>query len=418
MTPAIAITLEVVMAAGAGPRGACTAIQSPALPVANQPRGAYIYCDDSKIVASTSRVGDPTDMSLVNSYNEWAPLEEVVVGSPYHLDYHADTSFRLFFHDNLQDRVNSEIFQRPNFTPNNRLKEECLEDLDGLIKIIEEHGITVRRPELLDRVPLVQTPAWRAPMGHAMMPRDLFLVVGDEIIETPPMVRSRYFEGDLYKELFTEYFRSGARWTCAPKSRLLDHNFDYGYVAGRGYDGAVPAEPFIEMMFDAAQIARFGKDLIFNASTRNHRLGAVWLERHLGPEYRVHVVEVTDNHIDSKILPLRPGTLLIRDDVDLDVLPAGLHRWDMIKYTEFEIPVELEQNGVPFLASQSIGINVLSLDEEHVVVQDIQKPLIRNLERAGFTPIPCRWRHGRSLGGGFHCVTLDIRRQGGLESYF
>jgi N-dimethylarginine dimethylaminohydrolase len=66
------------------------------------------------------------------------------------------------------------------------------------------------------------------------------------------------------------------------------------------------------------------------------------------------------------------------------------------------------------LASQSIGMNVLSLDEEHVVVQ---VPLIRNLEKAGFTPIVVRWRHGRSLGGGFHCVTLDIRRTGDLEAY-
>jgi N-dimethylarginine dimethylaminohydrolase len=62
-------------------------------------------------------------------------------------------------------------------------------------------------------------------------------------------------------------------------------------------------------------------------------------------------------------------------------------------------------------------MNVLSLDEEHVVVQDIQVPLIRNLEKAGFTLIVVRWRHGRSLGGGFHCVTLDVRRTGDLEAY-
>jgi hypothetical protein len=36
---------------------------------------------------------------------------------------------------------------------------------------------------------------------------------------------------------------------------------------------------------------------------------------------------------------------------------------------------------------------------------------------AGFTPIPLRWRHGRSLGGGFHGVTFGIRRTGGLEAY-
>ncbi len=354
----------------------------------------------------------------VGSHDEWSQLEEVIVGAPYHLDYHTDTSFRLFFYDNLGDPANREVFHRPNFKPNNRLKEECLEDIASFIDILDQADVTVRRPEMLNHVPETKTPAWTAPMGHAMMPRDLFLVVGDEIIETPPMVRSRYFESDLYRELFTEYFNAGAKWTAVPKSRLLDRNFDYSYVARSGYDGDVPVDLFPEIMFDAAQIARLGRDLVFNVSTENHRMGARWLSRHLAGSHKVHVVEITDNHIDGKLLPLRPGVLLIRDDVNVDALPEGLRSWDFIRYAEFEEPVELEQDGVPFLASQSIGINVLSLDQDHVIVQDIQQPLIRDLEKAGFTPIPCRWRHGRSLGGGFHCVTLDVRRRGELVSYF
>jgi glycine amidinotransferase len=250
-----------------------------------------------------------------------------------------------------------------------------------------------------------------------MMPRDLFLVLGDEIIETPTMIRARYFEGDLYKELFTEYFNQGARWTVVPKSRLLDRNFDFSYVTKRGYDGRLPSNVFLEIMFDAAQVLRLGRDLIVNASTGNHRMGVTWLRRHLGSAYNVHEVALTDNHLGGKVLALRPGVLLIRDDVKTDLLPEALRRWEMIRYEECEEPVELEQDGIPFLASQSIGINVLSLDEEHVVVQDIQRPLIRDLEKAGFTPIPCRWRHGRSLGGGFHCLTLDIRRRSELVSY-
>jgi glycine amidinotransferase len=249
------------------------------------------------------------------------------------------------------------------------------------------------------------------------MSRDPFLVIGDEIIETSPQVRARYFEGDMYTELFTEYFERGARWTVAPRSRLLDRNFDHSYVAHLGYSGEIPEDPFYEIMFDGAQVMRLGRDLIFNASTENHRMGARWLARHLGSDYRVHVVGVADNHIDGKILPLRPGTLLARDTVDLSALPKELQEWDVIRYQWLERPVEVEQDGIPFLASQSIGINVLSLDDEHVVVQDMQLPLMRDLERAGFTPIPCRWRHGRSLGGGFHCITLDINREAGLESY-
>lgn len=353
--------------------------------------------------------------AIVNSHDEWSRLEEVIVGTPYHLDYHNDSSFRLFFYENLKESNSQGVFSRAK--PSERLREECLEDLHGLIQILVEFGVAVRRPDLLTHVPVVKTPHWQAPMGHAMMSRDPFLIIGGEIIETSPLVRSRYFEGDLYKRLFTEYFEQGAKWTVAPKSRLLDENFDYSYVIDAGYDGDVPAEPFFEIMFDGAQVMRLGRDLIFNVANENHRMGATWLERHLGDEYHVHRVEIADNHIDGKLLPLRPGVLLARHGLDISRLPVELQSWDIIWYEWFDVPVEMEQDGVPFLASQSIGINVLSLDEQHVLVQDIQAPLMRSLENAGFTPVPCRWRHGRSLGGGFHCVTLDVRRQGDLESW-
>jgi|ERR671915_2047157 glycine amidinotransferase len=356
----------------------------------------------------------------VNSYDEWSPLEEIIVGTPYHLDYYNDESFRLFFYDNLREERAFAVPHSPVFRtkPSDRLKEECLEDLDGLIETMEQAGVKVRRPEMLTSVPVVQTPWWSTPMGHAMMPRDNFLVVGDEIIESSPVVRARYFEGDLYKELFTEYFRAGAKWTVAPRSRLMDRNLDYSYVIKMGYTGPLPDDPSYEMMWDAAQCLRFGRDIVFNASTENHRLGVEWLRRHLGSDFNVHMVEVTDNHIDSFLMPLRPGKLLFREGLDINLLPEALRKWDLIQYRHFDKPVEIMEEGIPKLASQSVAMNVLPLDEDRIILQDIQEPLIRDLEKHGFTPIPLRWRHGRSLGGGFHCVTLDIRRRGGLESYF
>ena len=376
--------------------------------------------------------------SPVSSYDEWTSLEEVIVGTPYHLDYHADESFRLFFYDNVNDQMpprpdisdpqpyrghtSEQIPRMPDSTvfrgkPSDRLKEECTEDLEGFIKVLTEANITVRTPDTLTTVPTVQTPWWSAPMGHAMMPRDRFLIAGEEIIETPPLVRARYFEADLFKELFTDYFKAGAKWTVVPPSRLLDRNLDYSYVVQRGYEGPVPENPFYEIMFDGAQCMRLGRDIVFNVSTENHRMGATWLARHLGDEFNVHVISVTDNHLDSMVLPLRAGTLLVRESLDISKLPKGLQSWDTIRYRRLDTPTEIVEDGIPTLASQSINVNVLSLDGDRIVVQDIEEPLIRDLEKAGFTPIPTRWRHGRSLGGGFHCVTLDIRRAGGLESY-
>jgi N-dimethylarginine dimethylaminohydrolase len=37
--------------------------------------------------------------------------------------------------------------------------------------------------------------------------------------------------------------------------------------------------------------------------------------------------------------------------------------------------------------------------------------LIDFLEKNQFTVIPMQLRHSRTLGGGFHCVTLDLHRE-------
>jgi glycine amidinotransferase len=57
------------------------------------------------------------------------------------------------------------------------------------------------------------------------------------------------------------------------------------------------------------------------------------------------------------------------------------------------------------------------LDPQTALVEERQLPLMRLLERHRITAVPIRLRHARTLGGGAHCVTLDTRRRGALESY-
>src|SRR6185437_12391766 len=84
--------------------------------------------------ARIRHIGEGRKMSYaVNSYDEWTALHEVIVGTPYHLDYHLDTSFRLFFHENIQDPSNHGVFGR--IKPSNRLRDECEEDLREFVGI-------------------------------------------------------------------------------------------------------------------------------------------------------------------------------------------------------------------------------------------------------------------------------------------
>jgi len=70
------------------------------------------------------------------------------------------------------------------------------------------------------------------------------------------------------------------------------------------------------------------------------------------------------------------------------------------------------------IGSDWIDMNAFSISPNVVVVDCSQPALIALLEKHGLDVIPLTLRHSRMLGGGFHCVTLDVRRSGTLQRYF
>jgi glycine amidinotransferase len=254
---------------------------------------------------------------------------------------------------------------------------------------------------------------------YSAMPRDCLLVVGDEIIEAPMAWRSRYFETLAFRGLIREYFAAGARWTAAPKPELADafynaHIPETEFDVTRGRSVITEAEP----VFDAADFCRMGADIFVQLSHVTNQFGVDWLARHLGPEYRVHVLSFEDPHamhIDASFIPLAPGRLMINPArVQRSMLPAMFRGWEILEAPEPTVP-----DDHPFyFTSKWLSVNVLSLDETRVVVEAAEKPLIAYLKRHGFEPIPVPFRNFGSLGGGFHCATCDIRRSGRRQSYF
>ena len=63
-------------------------------------------------------------------------------------------------------------------------------------------------------------------------------------------------------------------------------------------------------------------------------------------------------------------------------------------------------------------MNLFSISPNLVVVDQDQTALIKLLESKGLDVIPHKLRHSKMLGGGYHCVTLDIRRTGAMQRYF
>lgn len=69
-------------------------------------------------------------------------------------------------------------------------------------------------------------------------------------------------------------------------------------------------------------------------------------------------------------------------------------------------------------ASKWLGLNLLMLSPTLAAVDATQTALIKLLESRGVDVMPTLLRHGRVLGGGPHCISLDTRRTGTLECYF
>jgi N-dimethylarginine dimethylaminohydrolase len=240
------------------------------------------------------------------------------------------------------------------------------------------------------------------------------LVIGDQIIETPNVIRSRYQETFSYREMMVDYLKSGARWYSAPKPMLLDSLFDV--------DLAKPTPRNDEPAFDAANVLRFGEDLIYLVSGTGNELGGQWLQTILGDKFRVHFLKDVyyGSHIDSTFVALRPGLLLCNPSrINDDTLPEILKQWDVIYSPEME---NTERYDDEYLAkcigSNWIDMNAFSISPNLVVVDSDQTALIKLIEKNGVDVIPIKLRHSKMMGGGFHCVTLDVRRAGKLERYF
>ena len=248
----------------------------------------------------------PGQLSIVSSHNEWDPLEEVVVGvlegaaiPDLHFSYEAslpESSVPMF-----RGR-GGHRFEEIEFA-------HAVRELEAFVRRLESEGVVVKRPDPVDHGKPFSTPSWQSSSGlYSAMPRDLLIVVGDQLIEAPLAWRCRYFEIEAYRSLLKSYFKLGAQWIAAPRPTLRDEHFHEAYSVERGEWVTTEYEP----TFDAADFARFGEDIFVQRSHVTNRFGIDWFARHIGPRYRVHEIAINDPHamhIDATLVPLRPGTV-------------------------------------------------------------------------------------------------------------
>lgn len=345
----------------------------------------------------------------INTHNDWDPLEEIIVGHAHHARVTVDISTRSFSYANSSmEEIAHMEGEYPQW-----VIDEANEDADGLADALVKLGVKVHRPKIIDWSQEFSTPDWKTQGWYSWCPRDLILPLGDMLLETPCPVRARYFETRLYQDILYEAFEDGALWIAAPKPRLLDDSYDFTDIKNN------PTLVNNEIVFDAPNIVRVGRDLLYQVSNSGNMKGFNWLKRLLEPMgYRLHYSRLYSySHFDSTIIPLRPGLVLLNSDrVTPDNCPEMFKKWDKIYFKDCVAQGSKIPGYLP-PCSPYIGMNILSVNPNTIICDSAQEPLMRELEKYKIDCVPVRFRHAMTLSGGIHCATLDLRRRGTLEDY-
>lgn len=362
--------------------------------------------------SSTNNEGLEFDLPAVNSWDEFTQLREIIVGHASHARVPSmlDPSAWMACYPKLT-RKELEALVREGEFPKHVI-DESNEDLATLVETLRDLGTTVRQPAPIDHNVGFSSPDWSSSGYLSYCPRDITLVMGSTIIETASPMRSRYFELYGMRDIFQDYMLRGASWIAAPKPQLKDELYSFD-EEGRPLLGEM------EPVFDAANILRIGGDILYQVSRSGNEMGLKWLEstlRLIG-DIKVHPLRGVYGytHIDTTITLLRPGLALLNPArIKPDEVPEPLCGWDIVWAPE---PTSHPMAVKVGLGSSWICINMLMVNPELAIADAAQPALLRTLEKHGITVIPLQLRHAAALGGGFHCVTLDTVREGGMERY-
>jgi glycine amidinotransferase len=365
--------------------------------------------------------------TVVNAWNEWDPLKHVIVGR-------ADGTMVQAPEIAVQRDWADRGFPLGAYGPYpEEMTEKANEQLDNFAAILESRGVRVDRPTPLDFSQTVQTPDWvQETMFGCMPPRDLLLTVGNEILEATMSYRSRWYEYLCFRPLLEQYFKEDPNFlfSAAPKPRLTEETYkkdwwenwntlsdEDKWKKAEECDW-IPTEK--EPLFDAADVIRCGKDLFVQKSMVTNDAGIDWLRRHY-PDHRVHKVwyrEHTPWHMDTTIVPLRPGLVLINPvRTPLEKAQKKLFEkndWEIIEGP----PTLLEKKRPMTFCSIWLNINLLVLDPKTVCVEASETPVMELLDKHGMEVVPVPFYEVSPFGGGLHCSTADVYREGTLEDYF
>ena len=320
----------------------------------------------------------------MKSQNEWGQLKKVIVGvADYARVPEVDLSVRTINYADREDVSDVPVGQYPQ-----QVIDEANEDLEVFVNFLLGEGVEVLRSQ-------------RTPTDYYnFCPRDVVFTHKDITIATPMPLRCRK---DAWKSLISHLGN-----TLIVPCKHQDELYNESCVGDKDTLALTEVTP----AFDAANVLRANDDVLYLVSNSGNVAGANFLQGVLGDRAKVHLLQGVYSyiHIDTTIAFLREGLMLLNPEriKSIDVLPKPFRNWDVVWCPE---PVDIGHYPGYNHASEWVNMNLFSVNPNLVVLEEHQEPTRKELEKHGIECAMIPMRHGRTLSGIFHCVTLDLERQ-------
>jgi len=350
-------------------------------------------------------VATPSLYFMFKAYTEFQKLKRVMIGRGL-----------------PSSTVNLPIQLRRALTPTTKrllsdLLDETEEDYQNLIKICENFGVEVVRPEYG-----VGGTLYGGMVPYLMNPRDDLIVLDDcLVVSQAAMGPSVDFLHPVKEE----------------KEKVKRNKKTFGLMP--------------------PSIFRVGEDIIFDKQEvmrSNTEESVEYIKEWLEPlGYRIQYTTSHDfkfkngiSHSDGVLSLQKPGVLLTCQDAryftentfkNWDACQVDSGNKQMINWRKFKkdtrsyvfenqkyldaawnkLITSWLSDWVGYAKETVFDVNVLSLDEEHVVVSNYNKEVFQFFKKHKIEPIISPWRHRFFWDGGLHCITVDLEREGPRERY-
>lgn len=156
------------------------------------------------------------------------------------------------------------------------------------------------------------------------------------------------------------------------------------------------------------------EDLFVQNGFTTNKNGIVWINRQFNNKFRIHKTflknNITPTNLDAELTIIRPGLMMTYPEklIENNLLNKIKNEENDWKLFEAPYPVNNKMHNACY-SSKWLSMNVLSIDENTIILEKKEKPLIDIHESTyRFQVIPVDFFDAYIFGGGFYCQTIDL----------